>query len=438
MALLTDLRIAFMNLVVHARRTAFLSAAVAAVTFLFVLLVSLSTGIRDTMINTATTLTTGHLNVGGFYKVTARQAAPMVTDYDTVAAIVRQNLPEMDFMVQRGRGWGKVVSDSGSSVQALMSGLDIAAEPAFKGVVEVISGDLDELAKPNTLLLFEQQAKRLEVKVGDAVTLSASTAGGAANTIDCRVVAIAREVGIWTNFLVYVSNESLRRLYQLRADVTGVLQIQVKPRYLGDLNALAVRLRQRLAQAGYAVMEPDPEAYVMKLETVASEDWTGQKLDVSTWEDELSLMMWTFRALQSLSFVLLLILLVIMAAGIMNTFWIAVRERTREIGTLRAIGMQRTGVVRLFLLEAVLLGIFGATTGVALGALATWLINVVSLPVPVSVQLFLMRSSLHLALELRTLAAGILLITIVTGAAAVYPAVRAARRRPVDAMAHFS
>jgi ABC-type lipoprotein release transport system permease subunit len=362
----------------------------------------------------------------------------MVTDYDTVAAIVRQNLPEMDFMVQRGRGWGKVVSDSGSSVQALMSGLDIAAEPAFKGVVEVISGDLDELAKPNTLLLFEQQAKRLEVKVGDAVTLSASTAGGAANTIDCRVVAIAREVGIWTNFLVYVSNESLRRLYQLRADVTGALQIQVKPRYLGDLNALAERLRQRLAQAGYAVMEPDPEAYVMKLETVASEDWTGQKLDVSTWEDELSLMMWTFRALQSLSFVLLLILLVIMAAGIMNTFWIAVRERTREIGTLRAIGMQRTGVVRLFLLEAVLLGIFGATTGVALGALATWLINVVSLPVPVSVQLFLMRSSLHLALELRTLAAGILLITIVTGAAAVYPAVRAARRRPVDAMAHFS
>ena len=38
--------------------------------------------------------------------------------------------------------------------------------------------------------------------------------------------------------------------------------------------------------------------------------------------------------------------------GIMNTMWIAIRERTREIGTLRAIGMQRRAVLWMFLLEA--------------------------------------------------------------------------------------
>ena len=69
--LFVDLTIAFRNLVQHQRRTLFLGLAIAAVTALLVLLTGLSTGVRETMIDTATTLSTGHVNVGGFYKVTA-------------------------------------------------------------------------------------------------------------------------------------------------------------------------------------------------------------------------------------------------------------------------------------------------------------------------------------------------------------------------------
>ena len=43
--------------------------------------------------------------------------------------------------------------------------------------------------------------------------------------------------------------------------------------------------------------------------------------------------------------------------GILNTLAIAIRERTREIGTLRAIGMQRRKVLWLFVLETALLGV---------------------------------------------------------------------------------
>jgi ABC-type lipoprotein release transport system permease subunit len=133
----------------------------------------------------------------------------------------------------------------------------------------------------------------------------------------------------------------------------------------------------------------------------------------------------------------MVILLAIMVVGIMNTLWIAIRERTREIGTLRAIGMQRGGVLRLFLLEAMQLGVLGASVGVIAGALLTWLINIANLQVPLSVQLLLMSSTLHLALDVRTLVVAVLLITSVTGFAALYPALRAARQRPVNAMAHF-
>ena len=73
-----DLTIAWRSLVQHRRRTAFLGTAIAAVTALLVLLTGLSTGVEETRIDTATTLSTGHLNVGGFFKVTAGQAAPHV------------------------------------------------------------------------------------------------------------------------------------------------------------------------------------------------------------------------------------------------------------------------------------------------------------------------------------------------------------------------
>jgi putative ABC transport system permease protein len=435
-ALQADLRIAFMNLVEHGRRSSFLGAAIAAVTCLFVLLTALSTGIRHTLVDTATTLTTGHLNVGGFFKVTSGAAGPLVTDYQRIEDLVRKELPELDFMVHRGRGFGKIISDRGST-QAGISGVDIGKEPRLKKVLDVYEGNLDELAQPNTILVFEQQAKRLDVKVGDAITISATTGRGVANTLDCRVVAIARDVGLLSSFNVFVSAESLRQLYQLRPDVTGVIQVYVKPQYVEKLAPVAARLRQILEKADYRLMEPDPRAFWFKFQTVSREDWTGQKLDVTSWEDELSFIMWTYRALQALSFILMVILIGIMVAGIMNTLWIAIRERTREIGTLRAIGMQKFGVARLFLFEATLLGIIGALVGVALGALFTYLINAANIHVPTSVQLFLMRDTLRLAVEAKTLVGSVIMISFVTGAAALYPSIRAASRKPVDAMAHF-
>src|SRR4029078_6605070 len=92
-----DLTIAFRSLVQHRRRTLFLGTAIAAVTALLVLLNGLSTGGEETIIDTATTLSTVHLNVGGFYKVTAGQAGPVVTDYKKVLAVVQKTVPEMEF-----------------------------------------------------------------------------------------------------------------------------------------------------------------------------------------------------------------------------------------------------------------------------------------------------------------------------------------------------
>jgi putative ABC transport system permease protein len=127
----------------------------------------------------------------------------------------------------------------------------------------------------------------------------------------------------------------------------------------------------------------------------------------------------------------------IVIIGIMNTMWIAIRERTREIGTLRAIGMQRGGVLWMFLLESLMLGLFGTVIGALMGLAVATGLNALHIHVPISVQFFLMSDHLHLAVHAGSIIKAIIFITAITGAAALYPALRAARLPPVNAMQHF-
>jgi putative ABC transport system permease protein len=423
--------IAVRNLVSHRRRSLMLGGAIAGVTLLLVILLGLLTGIRATMLESATTLMTGHVNVGGFFKVTAGQSAPVVTHYRKIEEIIRATVPELDFMTERGRGWAKVVSET-ASLQAGVGGIDIRNEPGFRRVVQVKEGSLDDLAQPATMLFFEEQAQRLGVHVGDVVTLSAYTLRGAANTVDVRVAAIARNVGLLSSFNSFVPSVTLRALYALNEDSTGALLVYLKD--IRDVPKVEARLRAALGAAGYQMMDKDPRAFWQKFEVVNREGWTGQKLDVTNWQDEIAFIQWTLIAITWLSYVLVGILLVIIAVGIMNTLWIAIRERTREIGTLRAIGMQRTRVLAMFLVEAFTLSFASALLGAALGLVACAAINAAHLHAPVSVQLFLMREEVQFMVRPSLVLGSILLITGCTTFISLIPSFLAARLQPVTAM----
>ncbi len=433
--ILTDLSVAARNLTRHTRRNVFLGGALAAVTALLVLLGGLSAGVEASMMESATVLMTGHVNVGGFYKVTSGTAAPLVSDYQKVLAETRKHVPELDYATVRVRGWAKGVSER-SSMDLVLSGVDVRNEPGFPRVVRVLSGRLEDLALPGTLLLFEDQARRLEVQVGDVITLSAPTFRGQNNTADVRVVAIARNAGLISAFTAFLEAGTLRGLYNLRPENTGAIHL-----YLKDPRAsarVAARLRDALGAAGWRVMDANPQPYWIKLmQVVPNEDWTGQKLDLSTWEDEMSFMSWILSAVRTLSSLLVFILMAIVVVGILNTLAIAIRERTREIGTLRAIGMQRRTVLWLFLLEAFLLGAAGTVAGGLAGAGLAALVNAARLGVPESVQMFLLQQQLTLRVEPRAVAGAVAALTLLTTVAAILPARRAARLRPVTAMHHL-
>lgn len=426
--------IALRNLAQHRRRSLLLGGAMALVTGLLVLLLGLSSGLQQTMLRAATTTSTGHVNVAGFYKVSAGQSAPVVTDFQKVKEVIRKSVPELEFVVERGRGWGKIISDTGF-MQIGLSGIQVEDEKGIQRVLKLKDGNLEGLKEPNTALVFEEQAKRLELKVGDTVTASTTTARGVANTTDFRVVAIAESMGLISNFSIFVNSSSLRTLYQLNDTTTGALMLYLKD--ISQASAVRERLRKSLEEAGYTLMDTDPRAFWFKFEGVNREDWTGQRLDLTTWDEEISFLMWTLSTLDGLTASLISILLIIIVVGIMNTMWIAIRERTREIGTLRAIGMQRSRVMIMFLMEALLLGIFGTSAGALAGIGVATGLNLMQLQVPDALRIFLMSDTLWLSLQAPSILRSMALIALVGTLAALYPAWRAARLKPVTAMHHI-
>ncbi|MEW6433500.1 MAG: FtsX-like permease family protein [Myxococcota bacterium] len=425
--------IAFRSLMQHRLRTILLGTAIAGVTALLVLVTGAYVGIRTTLLVSATTLMSGHVNVSGFYKASASQSAPVVTGYKQVRAAVEAAVPELDYVVQRGRGWAKLVSERGSA-QVGIGGIDIANEPGFREVVSIKSGSLDDLGKPDGVLLFEDQAKKLEVQVGDVLTIAAPTFRGTTNTIDVTLVAIASNIGMLSSWNIFMNDQGLRKLYQLNDETTGALQLYLKD--IAQVKPVQERLRVALSRAGYDLMDPDARPFWMKFDAVNRENWTGQKLDVTNWEDETSFVQWIVTALTVMATMVIALLIAIIGVGIMNVMWISIRERTREIGTLRAVGMQRTSVLAMFVAEGFLLGLLGTVAGGLVGLLASIGLTSAHIALPKSWQFVFFSERLVVSPTAAWVLFSVGFITVAITAISIIPSFLAARLKPITAMGH--
>ena len=439
--------IAMRNLVQARRRTLLLSTAIGLVTAMLVLLLSMSAGISDNLVKSATTLSSGHVVVGGFFKPSPTQAVPLLSEAGALRAIIEKETPGLDHVVARGRGWGKIVGPGGS-VQSALSGVTLSDEPGFAtslqlaaqkeykdGGSDKVLGDANRLSEPNSIILFAGHAKRLEVDVGDIVTIVAEENDGRTNTLDVTIVAIARDLGMLSGWTSLVNEEAIRKLQKLNADTTGAFWVYLKD--IDDSKPAMEALRESLKAHGYQVMDYQPVPFWMKFETVGGEDWTGQKLDLTIWEDEVSFLTYAVTAFNGLTVFVASILLIIIAIGISNTMFNTVRERTREIGTMRAIGLQKYAVLRLFMLEAVLLGLFATTSGSLIGAAAAIGLDAMHFPVPIAaMSAFLLSDTIHFTVQPTSLLGSVGFLTTCTALAALWPSFRAARLRPIVALGY--
>jgi ABC-type lipoprotein release transport system permease subunit len=120
--------------------------------------------------------------------------------------------------------------------------------------------------------------------------------------------------------------------------------------------------------------------------------------------------------------------ILVATVGIANSVLMSVTERFREIGTMKCLGALDSFVVRLFFLESAFAGMIGSAVGAALGILLAtlriaWAVGPTAIPLGA------------LAIDaLQVLAVAMVVGTLITVLAAIYPAYVAARMQPVEAL----
>jgi putative ABC transport system permease protein len=112
------------------------------------------------------------------------------------------------------------------------------------------------------------------------------------------------------------------------------------------------------------------------------------------------------------------------AIGVMNTMVMSVFERTREIGILRAVGWSGRRILRMIIMESLILCVIAAVVGIALGVLATRAVLLIDL----------IRNLLEPQYTLEVFIRGLVVAVVVALLGAAYPAMRAVRLTPMEAL----
>ncbi len=259
----------------------------------------------------------------------------------------------------------------------------------------------DDLA---TVLIGRSLADRLSLETGDALTVTLTTVDGAYNASPMIIE------GVYRFSSEQVESQVLLvplRFGQLLLNTGGVDRLIVGLDRIEGTDAAADRIASGLADAGLP-------------------------LDVRTWEDLSPIYQQLSSYFDLLFGFLSLAVSVLVFFIILQVLTLAFLERTREIGTLRALGTTRGEVFRLFFSESAWLAVLGSTLGILAGILLSLGFNALGvewLP-PGTVE----PAVLATRIGAPTVLLPFLVSLVATLLSALYPALQAARLRVVDAL----
>jgi putative ABC transport system permease protein len=306
-----------------------------------------------------------------------------------------------------------MVSNGQKSAVYMGNAVEPGVEKSLGFALNLVSGrDLDP--KPGSdveALVGAGLAKSMNVKVGDGLTLLAVTSDGALNGIDVDVAGIV-QTGV----------ADLDARY-LRIPLSGAQRLLQSDRVTNlvvglDATENTDRVYAELVPRLNRGMGSMPQQMVMK-------KW----IDLATYYKQVrNLFNGIFLFMGAIVFFMVLM-------SSINTLLMSMFERTREIGTMLAMGTPHFWIVGLFMTEAAVLGLLGAALGIACGNLFGSLLNSfnVRLPPPPGYTVGILFHVRHVP---GIMAGASILVIVSLVLASILPSIRASRLQITEALAH--
>ncbi|MCU0609748.1 MAG: ABC transporter permease [Chitinispirillaceae bacterium] len=184
--------------------------------------------------------------------------------------------------------------------------------------------------------------------------------------------------------------------------------------------------------------EATSQAVMKQMREMGRAKYKGIMVSVQSMYETASAVLQVEFALNLITLVAGMILFAIILVGVINTLRMTIKERTREIGTVRAIGMQKRDVQHSFILETAFLALFASLAGTALAFLAMWGLSSLTIDAGENpMGMLLVNNHLFFApTVLATIGYNVLIVGIAV-VTAYFPARRAANLSAANAMRHY-
>jgi ABC-type lipoprotein release transport system permease subunit len=401
---------AWRNLWRNRRRTLVILTAVVIGVWSMICVGALSRGIADQMVQNGIATLTGHLQIHrrGF------RSDPVVENSMTDSAAVLARLPAL---LPPGSRWSVRVRVNAVAANARHSGgvTLVGVDPAREAQVSFIGNGVTTGVflppdAPWTIVVGRALAEQFDTRPGRKLVLMSQDTEGEIASRAFRITGVFdAEMAATEKQFVFVNLAQAREMLKLGGGASEVAIVLPDPRLV---DTVAHRLRTALA---------------------------SERCEVHTWQELLPLVTAILKMYDVFIFLWFLVVFVAMSFGIVNTTLMAVFERIREFGLLRALGMKPSGIVASVLTESLMLLALGSGLGNALG-----LASVLALSER-GIDLSAMAAGLEFAGMGRVIIPRIVTldlalangVVLVLGAVvSVYPALKAARFTPVEALSH--
>ncbi|MGD9042837.1 MAG: ABC transporter permease [Desulfobacterales bacterium] len=406
-----ETKMAWRNIWRNPRRTILTVSAITFASVLLVFMLSFQFGSYETMINTSVKISTGHLQVQAQKYREKKSIRFVIPEPQAVARIVAQ-IPEVAAYTFRGQAFS-LLSSKNRTYGVMVSGIDPPKEAHVSRLKQLVrEGNFLAADDVNQAVVGRLLAKNLRVAVGDELTLLGQGRDG---SIAATVVHVK---GIFSSGIDDFDRSAMQIPLATFQDVFSmdgaVHEVVVIGKSLSEISAIKAQLKTALSDLN-----------------------SSKPLKALDWQELMPGLRQAIEMDLVSGLIFYGLLIVVVAFSILNTFLMAIFERTKEFGVMMAIGTTPRRLTKVLLIESMAMTMIGIMAGILIGIGITYYFQVHGIDFSGGSELlsqFGITGRMYPKLSLLSVSIGPFMVLLFTFMAALYPALKIRRLRPVEAM----